>query len=289
MRHYATLFDSRYLPQGLALYESLKHHSSQPFCLHVLAMDDQCRETLKSLNLPRIEVDEVPMSRTLTFPMEPARTWQEFCWTCASNYAEMLFFYPDHEVSDLTYLDADTFFFSDPEAVFAEIGDKSIGIIPHRFPPERKHMEVNGRFNVSWVTFRGPIGFECLENWARQCREKCSAKEGCGDQKYLDTWSTDYPGEVCEIQNIGVGAAPWNLSQYKVIGDWHDEVLLRDGTLRQSLVMYHFHEYQHGKRLTNYKIREQDIKWIYVPYIAAVTEARKQIDSLMAKHSHVVA
>src|SRR6185295_7490482 len=110
---------------------------------------------------------------------------------------------------------------------FAEIGEKSIGIVPHRFPPHRKHLEKEvGKFNVSWVTFKVPVGFKCLEQWAKNCREKCSAKEGCGDQVYLDSWGTDYPGEVCEIQNIGVGVAPWNISQYGVASGIDSDVFL---------------------------------------------------------------
>ena len=141
-------------------------------------------------------------------------------------------------------------------------------------------MEANGKFNVSWVTFKGPVGARCLQRWADQCREKCSATEGCGDQKYLDSWPGDYPGEVCEIQNIGVGAAPWNLSQYKVMQDLINGFLDYVELSGAPLVFYHFHEYIHGKRLTNYKLRQEDRELIYAPYIEAVEAAKQEVEAL---------
>jgi len=236
-------------------------------------MDDECAAALNSLALDHMDVFWLSAVERFMFnePIKDSRTWQEYCWTCASNFAHWLL---PH--SEITYLDSDCWFASDPEAVFAEIGERSIGIVPHRFPPERKHMEVNGKFNVSWVTFRGAVGFKCLEKWARQCREKCSAKEGCGDQKYLDAWPTDYPGEVCEIQNIGVGTAPWNVSQYRVVdGPWGVRL---NG---QPLIFFHYHEYQHNQRLTNYKLRKEDRDLIYAPYIEAVEAAKARVESLM--------
>jgi len=189
---------------------------------------------------------------------------------------------------EITYLDADTFFFSDPEHVFNEIGAKSIAIVPHRFPPHRKFMEQNGRFNVSWVSFKGPIGLTCLQRWADQCREWCFNKyeDGkFGDQKYLDSWPDAYPGEVCEIENMGVGTAPWNLNQYSLTGNDKNIFLcsaaVDDGLgLVSRLVFYHYHEYLHNKRLTNYKLRDEDRELIYAPYIAAVEAAKQRVDAI---------
>lgn len=264
MRHYCTLFDSKYLPQGLALYESLKRHSSEPLTLHVLPMDEEClnqlvRDRLSSISVTPLDAFEDWFDLVA---VRKRRTFQEYCWTCASGFAWCVSCFG---IDEVTYLDADTFFFGDPEQVFAEIGYRSIGIIPHRFPPHRKQMEVNGKFNVSWVTFRGPVGLECLETWARQCREKCSEKEGCGDQKYLDEWPEKFGSECAQIQNIGVGAAPWNLSQYNVTEEAGQVYL--NGV---PLAMYHFHELVPGKRLTNYPLRKTDIDLIYEPYLAAL-------------------
>lgn len=287
MRNYCTLFDSKYLPQGLALYESLKRHSSEPFTLYVLPMDAECADVLISMVLPGVILvhgfHELPQIQ----PLRATRTHQEYCWTLASQLAEVLL----PELDEINYIDADCFFFSDPEVIFDEIGERSIGIIPHRFIPSKKHLEVNGQFNVSLVHFKNdPVGRECLSTWAAQCREKCSAKEGCGDQKYLDAWPAKYGPELCVIQNIGVGLAPWNLANYWVHLDAHDFTLIagRHGFGGWRVVMYHFHEFRSNTdgsyRLTNYDLRPEDVELIYEPYIQAVEAAKGLIASSEAVH-----
>ena len=59
------------------------------------------------------------------------------------------------ELSAITYVDADVFFFSSPEPLFAELGDNSIQIVPHRYAPAYWHQEeTSGIYNVEWLTFR---------------------------------------------------------------------------------------------------------------------------------------
>lgn len=267
MRNYCTVFDSRYLPQGLAMYESLRKHSSCDITLHVLALDETCARTLRALNLPGIEVD------VNIFRPKQGQTWREFCWSCASRYTDYLMnsMFSAAFLQDLTYLDADLFFFSDPEKVFYAIVDRSIAITPHRLIPSKKHLEVNGKYNVGWVTFKNTEpGRSCLAEWAAKVREKCSETEGCGDQKYLDEWPEKYGGEVREL-GIGVNVAPWNVGRY----------YLSEGPTVDNwpVVCYHFHEYIHGQRLTNYELRPEDVQLIYEPYIEAVNRAIEQVSS----------
>jgi len=276
MRHYASLCDSRYLPQLLVLYESLKRHSSEPFTLYVLPMDDECTKTLMEMHLPNVQM--LHGFHSLPQMIEPRRnrTHQEYCWTCASNLCETLFeFYPD--LPELTYLDADCMAFADPKVVFDEIGDRSIAITPHRLIPSKKYLERNGLFNVGWVTFKNTeIGRQCLSRWAAQTRERCSADYGCGDQFYLNEWPGLYGDEVCILENIGVNVGPWS------IGNWTiTEGPRLDGV---PLVLYHYHElaaWPDGTfRLTNYELRPEDIQLIYEPYLAAYREAKNRIQEL---------
>lgn len=282
MRHYCTLFDSKYLPQGLALYESLKRHSSEPFRLTVLPLDLDCEQTLRAMELQHVEVTSFGIWDLTAdkLGLKKWRTYQEYCWTCASVFTGLL---QEILAVDITYLDADLMFFSDPKVVFDEIGDRSIAVIPHRLSEnkDKARLSKNGKFNVSWVTLKNtPVGRECLSTWAAQCRERCSAEVGCGDQGYLDEWPEKYGDDLCVIQNIGAGVAPWNLSSYR-LGELHflekpTEVFVND----KQVVFYHFHEYQHDKRLTNYPLREEDKRLIYAPYIAACIDACKRIQSV---------
>jgi hypothetical protein len=260
------------------MYESLRKHSSCDITLHVLALDEDCARTLRTLNLPGIEVD------VNIFRPKQGQTHREFCWSMASRYSDWLLNSPFNLMQDLTYLDADLFFFSDPEKVFDGLGKCSIGITPHRLIPSKRHLEVNGRYNVGWVTFLDTrSGRSCLAQWANRVREKCSETEGCGDQLYLNDWPTDYPGEVCEL-GIGVNVAPWNVANWELTSN---EGIVYLATPRLGdyeydcvpIVCYHFHEYIHGERLTNYELRDEDRRRIYAPYVEAVNQSIGRVAS----------
>lgn len=273
MRHFSTLFDMKYAPQGVALYDSLFQHSSEDFKLWILALDDETWQMLQQLHLTHANIihgEAFEISNHLT-DIRKSRTHQEWCWTLASQLTERLI----HDgLLECTYLDADTFFFSDPEPAFEEIGHRSIAITPHRLIPSKKHLEVNGIFNVGFVHFRNTyVGRRCLERWAAQCREKCSASDGCGDQLYLNEWPSLYGKECCVIENIGVNAGPWSL------GNW--DVTTGPRLQDVTLICYHCHELDLEKgRLTNYELRPEDVTLIYEPYLEALRRAQAKIESV---------
>lgn len=259
------------MAKGLAMYESLKRHSSEPFSLKILPLDDESEVALETMRLPDVIVlgTRAFVQDQRLEEIKQARSAQHYAWTCASQLCEWLLFCADCEFSEITYLDADLFYFSDPEPIFGEIGDRSIGIIPHRLIPSKRHLEVNGKFNVGMVHFKNTdAGRHCLSTWAAQVRERCDSAT-CGDQKYLDEWPGRYGDELSIIQNIGANVAPWNVANYE----------LTEGPKVDGLpvIFYHFHEYIHGERLTNYQLRPEDIEFIYKPYIAAIQEAEDRI------------
>ena len=102
------------------------------------------------------------------------------------------------ELDEITYLDADLMFFSDPEPFFEELGDDSVLITPHRFSPELAHHAINGIYNVQFLTFRrDERGLEALNWWHDRCIEWCYHRfeDGkLGDQKYLDDWPERFEG-----------------------------------------------------------------------------------------------
>lgn len=276
-RHFATLFDHRYAAQGLALYESLKKHSSEEFTLYVLPLDDETRDVLKSLYLPNVSIvkrDWFEAEMDLA-KLKATRTYQEWCWTLASQLTEFLI--SKAGIAECTYLDSDLFTFADMEPVFDEIGIRSIAITPHQFPdnPEKPRLQKSGIYNVGFIHFKNTeAGKACLEQWAAQVRDRCSAEVGCGDQGYLDFFEGDFGSEVC-ILGHGVNTGPWNLMAY--------DVTERDGHvyLGDSLLLcYHMHEYRHGVRLTNYPLRDMDRDIIYRPYVEACNASLARIAAL---------
>lgn len=272
MRHYCSLADSKYLPQLLVLHQSLQKHSSEPFTLHILPMDEECAETLLQMTLPHVQLllgfHDLPHIEA----MRSNRNYREFCWSCASQLCEVLL--TDFDLQEIVYLDADTCFFNDPAPIFEVIGDRSIAITPHQFPDnaEKRRLLQSGLYNVGLIYFKNnDIGRRCLKQWAADVRNRCSENVGCGDQGYLDYFERDYGKEVC-ILGHGINAGPWNLMAY--------DVTMHEGQVylgRDPLIHYHFHEYSHGVRLTNYPLRPQDIELVYQPYIVTVEEAKAWI------------
>lgn len=258
------------MAQGLALYESLEKTSSEPFTLHVLAMDDQCWQTLKRLDLPHMEItllDTVELDLALQ-TIKSERTWAEWCWGMASQYCLWLM---KRGLPEISYIDADCLAFGDLSPVFLEIGERSIAITPHRFIPRKQYLETtSGVFNVGLIHFKNTItGRACLDYWAMRVRTRCSSLSGCGDQKYLEEFIPLFGSEVCVIENIGVNAGPWSIGNWQVT-----EGPCVDG---QPLLLYHAHEYVHGERLTYYQLRPEDVEFIYAPYAASIEVAAGRI------------
>lgn len=280
MRHYCTLFDQAYLTKGLVLYESLLKHSSEPFSLNILAMDDATFRILCELQLkhavicPTSPFEELENLQAI----KAGRTYQEYCWTLASVFLNWEMHLAGSEC--WAYLDADLCFFSDPKVIFDEIGQRSIGITPHRFnETERLRLGENGKFNVGVVVARKTeTGRKCIARWAAQCRERCSALEGCGDQKYLDEFIPTFGDEVCAIQSLGVNLGPWSIGNFAITQ--------RDGRVfvnEDALVCYHAHEFRDENFLTGWPLRPEDVELIYKPYVQEWLAAKERIAGVEAE------
>lgn len=240
MRHYCTYFDRGYLGRGLALLESLRSQEG-PFRLHVLCLDAESAAKLHALSVE--ELVPVTLDTLEGWDGELAaakenRSRIAYYFTLTGALARFLF-HTRAEIDLLTYLDADLFFFGDPEAVFAEIADASAAIVPHRFSPQNIGLRASGLFNVGWLSWRRDrVGLACLEDYRRDCLNWCHDYvdgDRFADQRYLDTWPMRYPG-VKVIGHKGANLAPWNLDT--------DPLSLRDGRVMvdgSPLIFFHFH------------------------------------------------
>jgi hypothetical protein len=286
MKNYTTLFDHRYLAQGIVLLKSLSHfHSREPFHIFVLCMDAPTFAALARLNLPNVYITthQEFEATVKTYALQRTRTRQEYFWTCGSLWTDHILRGAD--LNNITYLDADMMFYSDPSIIHQEIqyGNGQIGVIPHRFSPAyEKRFGGNGRFNVCWVTFNNIVGRECLKRWAEQCREWCYYRQEpgrFGDQGYLDEWPDLYYPHVHEISNPGAGLAPWNISNYDIaVQNDTQQICVAEKVSGQAppiytpLVFYHFHQYVHGGKRTLHRL-PPDADLIYKPYEEAVEKA----------------
>lgn len=291
-RHYCTYFDRHYLPYGIALYESLTRHSDEPFVLWVLCFDEETYHVLGQMELVqvrRIALSDFEAGDEALLEAKGNRDRVEYFWTCTPSLP-LYIFRENPEIDQVTYLDADLFFYSSPEVIFEEFGDGSILVIEHRFPRELKEREIFGKFNVGLLVFRrDEEGIAALERWRDQCNEWCYRHlegEKYGDQKYLDQWPERFTNVVI-LENKGAGLAPWNLSRYEL--SLQESAIFVDEV---PLVFFHFHRFSffsdttfaHGSEVYPVEnrispLRNAHLELLYIPYASELRKLRAQLDS----------
>ncbi len=274
MRYFCTYFDAHYLTRGLALHQSLAAQAGE-FELVVLCMDQETETLLKKKALPHVRL--LPAAELIgEYPRLAAaqsdRSKLEFYFTCTSWLMRHLL--PQIPAGELlTYLDADLYFFSSPQPIYDAIGTASVAITPHRFPPALVHLERYGKFNVGWVSLRhDATGLACAADWSEKCADWCFnllEKDRYADQKYLDTWSAQFPGTV-SLDDPGVNVAPWSIKDCTLTAS--PQGVSING---QPLIFYHFHALTHlGEQLYDPSLHKYDATLtpglrdlVYRPYL----------------------
>ena len=284
MYYFCTYFDHRYISRGLALYYSLRKHCSN-FKLFVLCFSNECYEVLKQKGLEDIfllKLEDIERGDEELLKAKDNRTLVEYYFTLTPSF--ILYVLNNFDYVDfITYLDADLYFFSEPDQIFEEVGENSIVIVPHRFPARLKHLEEFGIYNVSWLSFRrDENGLGCLRWYRERCNEWCYDRvEGdrYADQKYLEKFEILFD-RVHVIQHKGANVAPWNIENYK-IAVRGSKVYVDD----QPLIFYHFHGlkkifsflYDSGAIVYGVKLPKLVRTGIYLPYINALKKIEREI------------
>jgi hypothetical protein len=288
--HFCTYFDHRYAAKALAMWKSLKKHNGSA-TLHALCLSGASREIFARLQLPDVHLIPLQALEDVNPELQKARSNRsllEYYFTLTPCLP--LFIFRTHpDVSRLTYLDADLFFFADPRPVLDEVGDDAVGLIEHRFPDKLANLEIYGRFNVGWMTFRmDAVTLECLETWRKQCLEWCYDRAESGryaEQKYLDDWPDRFP-RVHVIQHRGANVAPWNIDSCDI--SFQDDVVSVGG---QPLVFFHAHGFVPGSpgrprvlNLDTYDVEETPLlaRVVFDQYESAVLAATTEIATPLA-------
>ncbi len=239
--NYCCYFDHRYLPRGVAMIRSLRRWDPSAV-VWVLCLSDECFQALSELAEPGvnlIQVDDLQKTYPALGEARKNRSTIEFYFTCTPSLVRFVLSQTG-EGAVVTYVDGDLYFFSDPEPLFAELGQNSVSIIPHRFPPRLHHLEKFGLFNVGWMSFRNdPRGRAVAMWWQDRCNEWCyDILDGdrFADQKYLDRIATDFDGVVV-LSHRGANLAPWNLGSHQLT--LKDSGVVVDA--QWPLIFFHFH------------------------------------------------
>lgn len=265
MEHYVTIFDSGFMPQGLALYSSLVKHAG-PFKLWVICVDDLGKEHLdqralegiKTISLKDVETPDLLRVKT-------DRSRAEYCWTL-TPFAPKFVFSHDPSVSRVTYLDADLYLLKTPKPIFKEFEEskKSVLITDHAYDPEYDYSASSGQYCVQFMTFRRDESGERVRQWWQdRCIEWCYARAEngkFGDQKYLDSWPELFENEVHVLSKLDAILAPWNAKRFPY----------------SSAIAWHFHGFRVITKDTflacgPYKIPSVVILKVYIPYATKIS------------------
>ena len=271
MEHYVTLFDSTFLPQGLALHRSMERWCGD-FTLWVVCMDEATEEILNELGLPSVKT--IPVRTVETdelLAVKSGRTIAEYCWTITSFVPQAVFAL-EPSATRVTYLDADLWFRASPSKIFAEFESSGAAVLitEHGFSPENDQSASAGIFCVQFMTFANCASSGILQRWQVQCTEWCFNRHEdgkFGDQKYLDTWPADYGNAVHVLTHTEWAQAPWNATRFPY----------------SSGVFFHFH----GLRLLSpnsvspgiYVLPQPLIDNVYGPYLEDLGKAVNRLAS----------
>jgi hypothetical protein len=218
MEHYVTLFDGNFLPQGLALIDSLERFAGE-HTLWVVCMDERAQRVLEAKAKPNVRT--IPLAQAETpelLAVKPGRSRAEYCWTLTSR-APKLVFDRDAAARRVTYIDADMSFLGSPQPIFDELdrSGKDVLITEHAYDPEYDQSAASGRFCVQFITFVRDSGEDVRRWWEARCLEWCFNRMEpgrFGDQKYLDDWPERFGDHVHVLQRKDAIQAPWNARRF---------------------------------------------------------------------------
>jgi hypothetical protein len=273
--NFCTLFDTRYMARGLALYNSLER-TCKSYHLYIFAFDENCEHYLKEKNL--INATIIGLSQfedNELLEIKSQRSFAEYCWTCTPS--TILFCLNNYKIDSCTYLDADLYFFDTPSILFDEINGSSIGITKHNYYFLYDQSSSSGEYCVQFMYFRNDTeGIKALKWWRGKCIDWCFnyLEDGrFGDQGYLKEMLLLF-SDVHVIVNEGAGMAPWNILKYKMLDPRGNQFMIKTTHQKINPVFYHFHYLRYAQRNSRYYVNPGKVFFtrgvlqsLYIPYL----------------------
>ena len=270
IRHYVSIFDSQFLPQGLSLARSISCHDKQSR-LWVFCLDEACFDRLNAISLPHVTALRVADFETDELrKLKDERSAGEYCWTLTPFLPDFLF-QQNPEIERAIYIDADMIFLRDPTPIFDafETSGQDIMFTEHCFDADNKYLLSRGRFCVQFMIF-DKIKSKAFRGWWQdKCVEWCFAKleDGkFGDQLYLNDWYNMHPETVFIPKIADWFMAPWNANSLS----------------HKKAILWHFHSFRitktHCQLFAGYRMPKDIKDDIYAPYFKDIVELIDQFD-----------
>lgn len=274
-RVFCTVFDKNYLYQGISLYLSLLNHSDD-FKLYCLCMDQISFKLIKKMNLEHlIPVSLVDIETEEIIAVKKNTTHGQFCWVCQPLIIEYLLIKFNFDM--VTYLETDSMFFDSPEAIFREMDENSVTLVPHNYSSEFDNTKAAGVYCVQFNAFKNnKHGLEVLSYWKESCfkynKNKLKSYPG---QTNLDSWTKLFDS-VKVINNIGAGVAPWNIRDYELT-NYSNKLFVNN----IPVIFYHYHSYSKTSKgmhdLGSYPMNKDTVELFYKPYVNNIKNAKKLV------------
>jgi len=288
---YSTLFNINYIDKGIVLYNSIRSNNNDSI-LYILCLDNITKTVLQKRNLVNttlISLDELENYYIYLKDLKRQRSFAEYCWTLTPHIIEYIFIIYGEKYN--TYLDSDLYFFNNPDTLNIEMIDNNCHtlITEHKFVNDKKkdiNEKIHGKYCVQYNTFTNcSESRTLLDRWKMNVVADCEynkKKKKAGDQKYLEEFPV-LSHAVYIPKNIGVGVAPWNIKQYKLLKKSGKDIVITDNNEKSKILFYH---YQNIKYISNRIVNigagrcDQRLKVVlYYPYLKEIDDIRKQLKS----------
>lgn len=284
MRHfYCSTLSKAYAYKGLLLYNSLLRWDKD-FHFFLICLDEQAEMLFRRMNLQNatiIKMEEIEREDSQLLAVKSSRNDKEYIWTAKASV--MLHILRNFQCEHIVWLDGDTYFYSDPEPIFAEWGNYSIMLTEERWSRANRHrIYTKGRYNTGFMGFtRDSNALKCLKWFRRKLIDWCFDRFENGlwsDQLYVNDWLKRFLN-VGVIANLGVNVGPCIIKECTVTKT-KDSIFVNG----KKIIFYHYYgfRYYDGNEfdLCSYimTFSEEVIKWIYLPHVAACTMVMTEIE-----------
>ncbi len=271
--NYCTIVSIETLAKGLLLYNSLLKHDKD-FCLFFICIQDSLKPILEKIAGKKIKIhcfSEIEKEDPEFAKTRDARSEKEYAWTAkAPIILYLLKVY--RRIKHIAYIDADTYFLSNPKPIFDEFKKYSVLLTRERFFIEDnfERYKLNGCYNGGFLAFkRDKYAIECLKWFKEKCLDWCYNKltNGLyGDQKYLDEIPERFKN-VGISKNMGVNVTAW-YAHASVLEEAKNKLFLNDF----PIVFYHFsgliiHNESEFDLCMYINLSDKLVQMVYLPYV----------------------
>lgn len=243
-----TVADSKYLAQGLVLFESIKNKTTTPFKFHFLCIDEgdfkKYNNKIDGIVFYNVK-DFIQKSKALRKLFDT--DYRYFCWSLASFFSYYLLQYK--ECSSVLYIDSDICFYRDVQSLLNKFTNKDCAIFRHR-QFELNSNRPEGLYNVGVIFLKNnKNGIKISSWWADAVlNKKYPSLATCGDQKYLEYFPQLVGEENIYIDgDVGHGA-PWLWQLYEL-----DNINAGQITWKNKIQEYYFTHFSQFKYCINSK------------------------------------